>query len=82
MALRTDFVDDVFSGDRKYTMTENGDGTVSFTDETEYSQTGDTYGAAEINEQNAYINGKGIVVSSTDIDTEDRIAGNLYFFYS
>ena len=81
-ALRTDYKDDVFTGNRKYTMVNNQDGTVSFIDETEYTQTGDTYGAAEINEQNQVINEKGVVVSDTAIPVADRIAGNLYFFYS
>ena len=37
-------------------MTTNPDTTISFTDETDYTQQGDTYGAAQINEQNAKIN--------------------------
>lgn len=56
MALRTNYKDDVYSGNRKYSMTTNPDTTVSFTDETDYTQQGDTYGAAQINEQNAKIN--------------------------
>lgn len=56
MSLREDYKDDIFSGNRKYRMIDNGDGTVSFTDVTTYAQTGDTYGAAEINEANAVIN--------------------------
>lgn len=80
--LRTDYKDDVFSGNRKYTMVTNQDGTVSFVDQTDYTQVGDYYGAAQINEQNQTINEKGIVVSSTDIPVEDRMTGNQYFFYS
>ena len=41
-ALRTDYQDDVFSGNRKYTMVNNGDGTVSFIDQTQDTQVGDT----------------------------------------
>lgn len=82
MALRTNYKDDVFSGSRKYTMVQNQDQTVSFIDVTEYTQVGDSYGAAEINEQNEVINEKGIVVSDTDVDIQDRVQGNLYFFYS
>ena len=81
-ALRTDYKDDVFSGSRKYRIVENGDGTVSFTDETQYVQIGDNYGAAEINQQNEAINEKGVVVSNTPVDVQDRLTGNLYFFYS
>ena len=54
--LRTDYQDDVFSGKRKYTEINNGDGTISFDDVTEYAQVGDSYGAAQINEQNDTIN--------------------------
>ena len=81
-ALRTDYQDDVFSGNRKYTMVNNGDGTVSFIDQTQYTQVGDSYGAAEINEQNQVINEKGVVTSPINIPVEDRITGNLYFLYS
>lgn len=81
-ALKTDYKDDVFSGNRKYTMVNNPDGTVSFVDVTTYTQVGDSYGASEINEQNDVINKKGVVVSDEDIDIEDRTAGNMYFFYS
>lgn len=56
MALKTDYKDDVFSGNRKYQKVENGDGTVSLIDKTEYTQAGDTYGAADINATNAEVN--------------------------
>lgn len=81
-ALRTDYKDDVFEGNRKYTMISNSDGTVSFVDATVYSQQGDNYGSNDINAQNQAINEKGIVVSNTNIPVEDRITGNQYFFYS
>ncbi len=81
-ALRTDYKDDVFEGNRKYTMISNSDGTVSFVDATVYSQVGDNYGSNDINAQNQAINEKGIVVSNTNIPVADRITGNQYFFYS
>ena len=56
MALKTTYQDDVFTGDRKYTMTSNGDGTVSLVDQTEYTQEGDTFSATDINAQNTAIN--------------------------
>ena len=56
MALRTDYQDDIFSGNRKYSEIDNGDGTISFTDETEYDQVGDTFGATQINEIDGKIN--------------------------
>lgn len=81
-SLKTNYKDDIFEGSRKYRIVNNADGTVSFSDETEYLQEGDTYGASDINEQNEVINSKGVVVSDTVIDVADRQVGNLYFFYS
>ena len=54
--LKTDYVDAVFSGNRKYTEIANADDTVSFTDETAYTQTGDKFGATDINATNGAIN--------------------------
>lgn len=56
MSLPTNYKDDMFEGSRKYRMTDNGDGTVSFTDETNYLQHGSYYGAAEVNTINGAIN--------------------------
>lgn len=59
MALRTDFKDSVLKNtteNKKYKMTNNSDNTVSFTDVTEYSQEGSSYGAKEINEEREAIN--------------------------
>ena len=54
MALRTDHKDDILdltqNTQRKYRMITNDDGTVSFVDMTVYSQVGDNFGAAELNE--------------------------------
>lgn len=60
MALRTDYKDDVLSSGnlRKYQMINNGDGTVSFQDVTVYQQTGDTFGAGDINNTNQAVNEK------------------------
>lgn len=57
--LSTGFKDDILSdssGRRKFQMIQNDDGTVSFEDVTDYSQTGSTYGAKEVNEERAAIN--------------------------
>lgn len=58
--LKTDYVDDVLNTDvntnRKFRMINNGDGTVSFEDVTEYLVEGDGYGKNQINEQNEAIN--------------------------
>lgn len=54
--LKVDYKDAVFSGSRKYTETNNGDNTVSFTDATTYTQAGDQFGATDINATNGAIN--------------------------
>ena len=58
--LRTDYVDDVLDTSsntkRKYDMTNNGDGTVSFTDVSVYAQEGDTFGGIDINKTNSQVN--------------------------
>lgn len=56
MALKTNYQNDVFEGKRKYIMTANNDGTVSFTDTTTYLTRGDSYGASEVNATNTVIN--------------------------
>ena len=67
--LPTNYVDAVWSGQRKYEMTQNQDSTVSFTDVTEYSVTGSYFGASNINATNTQVNGlstaKTISISST-----------------
>mgnify|MGYP007072510013 CR=1 FL=1 len=66
MALRTDFKDSVLkdtTGNKKYKMTNNSDNTVSFTDVTEYSQEGSSYGAKEVNEEREAIN--SVIVPKT-----------------
>lgn len=47
--LKTDYKDDVFTGQRKYRVLDNGDGTKTFTDNTVYSQIGDKFGAKDLN---------------------------------
>ena len=54
--LKTSYKDAVFAGNRKYQQTTNGDGTVSFTDMTEYTQQGDRFGAEDINDTNTTVN--------------------------
>ena len=56
MALRTDYKNAVFSGKRKYHLIENEDGTVSLLDATQYSQTGDKFGAKDVNDICAAVN--------------------------
>lgn len=51
--LKTNYKDDVLdttqNTKRKYQMIDNGDGTVSFEDVTEYLQQGDSFGADDVN---------------------------------
>ena len=58
--LKTDYKDDVLdttqNTKRKYQMIDNGDGTVSFEDVTEYIQQGDSFGANDINDTNEEVN--------------------------
>lgn len=56
MALKTDYKDAMFDGDRKYRITANADGTSRIADETEYTQEGDFFGANDINATNKAVN--------------------------
>ena len=55
-ALKTDYKDAVYTGDRKYTQTNNADGTISLVDATAYTTEGDVFGAADINATNQAVN--------------------------
>lgn len=68
MALKTNYKDYVYSGSQKFKITANSDGTSSITDATTYSQTGDTFGASDLNATNTEVNKKldtGVDVSGT-----------------
>lgn len=58
--LPTNFVDDILApsmgGKRKFTITDNGDGTYEIEDVTEYTQTGSDFGAGQINATNQAVN--------------------------
>lgn len=56
MALRTDWKNDVFEGNRKYQITQDADGNSEIIDVTEYSQEGDIIGADELNAICAEVN--------------------------
>ena len=56
MSLKTNYKNDVFSGNRKYNLINNSDGTVSLEDVTEYQQVGDIFNADDINSTNAKVN--------------------------
>lgn len=65
MALKTDYKDDVFSGDRKYQKKDNSDGTISLVDKTAYSQKGDIFSATDINATNKAVNGLSAVATTS-----------------
>lgn len=70
MPLKVNYKDDVFTGNRKYDLVENGDGTYSLVDQTTYTQEGDVFGASDINATNTAVNGKQEqLVSGTNIKT-------------
>lgn len=56
MSLKTDYKNDMFSGKRKYQVTQNTDGTISLDDVTVYEQQGDVFSADDINATNIEVN--------------------------
>ena len=56
MALRTNYKNDVFEGNRKYTLTQGGDGKYEIIDGTNYTVQGDVFGANDINATNSAVN--------------------------
>ena len=84
MALPTNYVDAVWSGQRKYQMTQNQDSTVSFEDVTDYSVEGSFFGANDMNQTNSQVNGlsaaKTISISSTAWSSSpSTVDGNSYY---
>lgn len=76
--LPTNFVDDIFApsanGKRKFTITDNGDGTYEIEDVTEYAQTGSDFGAGQINATNQAVNES--CDKANVIETMDDIVAN------
>lgn len=56
MSLKENYKNDIYSGERKYQMIQNDDGTVSFRDVTVYTQDGDIFSADDINVTNKAVN--------------------------
>ena len=85
MALKENYKDDILdvsvNTKRKYRMTENQDGTVSFDDETEYLQEGDNFGSGAINPIAHAINGLNNYTfnPSGSIDLVAYIADDSYY---
>lgn len=76
--LPTNFKDDILNasmnGKRRYRMTQNSDGTVSFEDVTTYDQVGSNFGAGQINATNTAVN--AAADASKVIDSLDSIVAN------
>ena len=68
--LKTNYVDDVLDTTknqlRKYQQIQNDDGTVSFVDVTEYTQVGTSFGAKDINDTNAAIHIRLLMLLASD----------------
>ena len=97
MALKTNYKEDILNTavntKRKYNMINNSDGTVSFEDVTVYTQLGDTFGAADINNTNSRIeevfqcasDGKALIaeavtgkgIETSADDTYEQMADNI-----
>lgn len=54
--LKIDYRDDEFDGNRKYKITDAGEGLSSIEDKTTYLQEGDMFGAEDINATNKAVN--------------------------
>lgn len=65
MALKTDYKADVFEGNRKYQIIQDGEGKSEILDVTEYSQEGDVFGPKDINATNKAVNALNHVVPVT-----------------
>ena len=64
MALKTNYKDDVFTGNRKYKQTSNSDGSISLEDTTEYTQEGDIFAAKDINDTNTAVNANATSITN------------------
>lgn len=81
--LPVNFKDDILkenmNGKRRFNMIQNGDGTVSFEDVTDYTQVGSTFGAAQINATNTAVN--NAADASKIIDNLETIKANTQSGY-
>lgn len=81
--LPTNYQDDVLKstmgGKRRYTFTDNSDGTKCLEDATQYEKVGSNFGAADINKTNAAVN--AAADASKIIDNVDDITANTQAGY-
>lgn len=79
--LKTDYKDDVLDTSanekRRYKLIQNDDGTVSLEDVTTYLQTGDSFGAKDINETNKKVNATNNNLTKVNVSVNDE--GKLVF---
>lgn len=71
MALKTDYKDDAYEGKRKYLLIDNGDGTYSLDDVTDYKVIGDFFNSFDVNSINTAVNAntQGLI---TERETTDE----------
>lgn len=81
--LPTNYQDDVLKstmgGKRRYTMTDNSDGTKTLEDATQYEKVGSNFGAADINKTNTAVN--AAADASKIIDNVNDIKANTQSGY-
>lgn len=81
--LPTDYTDATWTGNRKYKMINNSDGTVSFEDVTEYTNKENSFfGASDANAMNAAVNELNTNLTSTTskaTDAYNRVIPNISF---
>lgn len=82
--LPVNFIDDIFApsanGKRKFTITDNGDGTYEIEDVTEYAQTGSDFGAGQINATNQAVNescDKANIIETMDDIMANQASGKI-----
>lgn len=56
MSLKTDYRDDIYEGSRRWSVTQNEDGTYNISDATSYTQKGDKFGQNDVNAITGEIN--------------------------
>lgn len=81
--LPTNYQDDVLkstmNGKRRYSITDNSDGTKCLEDATQYDKVGSNFGAADMNKTNAAVN--AAADASKIMDNVDDIAANTQAGY-
>lgn len=80
--FKNEIINETINEKRRYVMTENEDGTVSFTDVTSYSQTGTKYGAEEVIEEREAINQNTNVIGGDAYDSSKSYAAGDCFIYN